>query len=152
MSESQWLFSLDALDFTPSTCSREREFYDRARGVEFLFRLGASLGLSVKQCLENPEGTQSYLLGPLRPCVLRQLGSIDSSCAVPCRTSIARYIIRDVFVCRLVLTDMVSTLLRLVSFWRPKLKSAGENCETLQDFHTPKPKTRVLIRYLRMVR
>src|SRR5260221_151456 len=41
MSESQWLFSIDALDFTPSTCSREREFYDRARGVEFLFRFHA---------------------------------------------------------------------------------------------------------------
>ena len=49
MSESQWLFSVDALDFTPSTCSREREFYDRARGVEFLFRLGTFLALSVPQ-------------------------------------------------------------------------------------------------------
>ena len=49
MSESQWLFSLDALDSTPSICSREKELYDRGRGVEFLFRLGVSLALSVPQ-------------------------------------------------------------------------------------------------------
>jgi len=47
MAESQWLFSVDALDATPSICSREKELYDRARGVEFLFRLGASLALLV---------------------------------------------------------------------------------------------------------
>jgi len=42
---SQWLFSMLALDSTPSTCSLEKELYDRARGVEFLFRLGSSLAL-----------------------------------------------------------------------------------------------------------
>ncbi|KAH6918608.1 cyclin-like protein [Coprinopsis sp. MPI-PUGE-AT-0042] len=44
-STSQWLFSLDSLQHTPSTLSLEKEFYDRARGVEFLFRLGSSLQL-----------------------------------------------------------------------------------------------------------
>ncbi|KAF8628417.1 hypothetical protein AX15_003939 [Amanita polypyramis BW_CC] len=43
--DSQWLFSLSALHATPSVCSLDRELYDRARGVEFLFRLGSSLGL-----------------------------------------------------------------------------------------------------------
>lgn len=47
MTASQWLFSLPALYSTPSTCSLEKELYDRARGVEFLFRLGSSLALFV---------------------------------------------------------------------------------------------------------
>lgn len=42
---SQWLFPISALQATPSTCSLEKELYDRARGIEFLFRLGSSLGL-----------------------------------------------------------------------------------------------------------
>ncbi|KAH7889720.1 cyclin-like protein [Phlebopus sp. FC_14] len=46
---SQWIFPVDALQCTPSvatsSCSIPRELYDRARGVEFLFRLGSSLGL-----------------------------------------------------------------------------------------------------------
>lgn len=42
---SQWLFSLSALYATPSTCTFDKELYDRARGVEFLFRLGSSLAL-----------------------------------------------------------------------------------------------------------
>ncbi|KAF8163278.1 cyclin-like protein [Crassisporium funariophilum] len=42
---SQWLFSISTLDATPSACSLVKEFYDRARGVEFLFRLGSSLAL-----------------------------------------------------------------------------------------------------------
>ncbi len=41
----QWLFHPAALTETPSACSLQRELYDRARGVEFLFRLGASLVL-----------------------------------------------------------------------------------------------------------
>jgi hypothetical protein len=46
----QWLFPIDALRCTPSVAtsgySVGKELYDRARGVEFLFRLGSSLGLS----------------------------------------------------------------------------------------------------------
>ena len=64
MSESQWLFSIDALDFTPSNCSRERELYDRARGVEFLFRLGASLVLSVVSTPPFKKQLMSYILRP----------------------------------------------------------------------------------------
>ncbi|KAF8136331.1 cyclin-like protein [Boletus edulis] len=45
----QWLFPIDALRHTPSVAtsghSVGKELYDRARGVEFLFRLGSSLGL-----------------------------------------------------------------------------------------------------------
>jgi len=47
MALSQWLFPLSSLRATPSRCPVHKELYDRARGVEFLFRLGASLGLSV---------------------------------------------------------------------------------------------------------
>ncbi|KAH7930802.1 cyclin-like protein [Leucogyrophana mollusca] len=46
---SQWLFPVSALQFTPSVATSAytigKELYDRARGVEFLFRLGSSLGL-----------------------------------------------------------------------------------------------------------
>ncbi|KAF8559552.1 cyclin-like protein [Imleria badia] len=45
----QWLFPIDTLRSTPSVAtsgySVGKELYDRARGVEFLFRLGSSLGL-----------------------------------------------------------------------------------------------------------
>ncbi|KAI0748026.1 cyclin-like protein [Daedaleopsis nitida] len=48
-SSSQWLFPVSALQKTPSRTSSnislERELYDRSRGVEFLYRLGVSLGL-----------------------------------------------------------------------------------------------------------
>ncbi|EMD38513.1 hypothetical protein CERSUDRAFT_113694 [Gelatoporia subvermispora B] len=48
-SPPQWLFSISALQSTPSrtvsSISQEKELYDRARGIEFLFRLGVSLQL-----------------------------------------------------------------------------------------------------------
>ena len=47
---AQWIFPVEALHHTPSVDTSnytiEREMYDRSRGVEFLFRLGSSLGLS----------------------------------------------------------------------------------------------------------
>ncbi|KAI0093641.1 cyclin-like protein [Irpex rosettiformis] len=51
-SAAQWLFPVSALveqtpSRTTSSISVERELYDRARGVEFLFRLGVSLMLPV---------------------------------------------------------------------------------------------------------
>lgn len=50
-SSSQWLFPRSALLATPSGATSaiplEKELYDRARGVEFLFRLGSSLQLLV---------------------------------------------------------------------------------------------------------
>lgn len=46
---TQWLFPIEALQHTPSVVTSAytvgKELYDRARGVEFLFRLGSSLGL-----------------------------------------------------------------------------------------------------------
>ncbi|THH18158.1 hypothetical protein EW146_g2780 [Bondarzewia mesenterica] len=44
---SQWIFPISALDHTPTALERssEEEMYDRARGIEFLFRLGTSIGL-----------------------------------------------------------------------------------------------------------
>ncbi|KAI0934391.1 hypothetical protein AcW1_005931 [Taiwanofungus camphoratus] len=50
-SSAQWMFPVSALQHTPSrtssAISQEKELYDRARGVEFLFRLGVSLGLPI---------------------------------------------------------------------------------------------------------
>ncbi|KIM65229.1 hypothetical protein SCLCIDRAFT_1212370 [Scleroderma citrinum Foug A] len=46
---AQWIFPVEALHHTPSVDTSNytvaKELYDRARGVEFLFRLGSSLGL-----------------------------------------------------------------------------------------------------------
>lgn len=53
-SSSQWLFPPSALLATPSACPLEKELYDRARGVEFLFRLGTSLGLSATLVASEP--------------------------------------------------------------------------------------------------
>ncbi|OCH95518.1 cyclin-like protein [Obba rivulosa] len=48
-SSAQWLFPISALQYTPSrtksSISQDKELYDRARGIEFLFRLGVSLQL-----------------------------------------------------------------------------------------------------------
>lgn len=57
--KSQWLFSVSAvLDCTPSRTSSsisvEKELYDRARGVEFLYRLGVTLGLYVYRATHQP--------------------------------------------------------------------------------------------------
>ncbi|KAG2349933.1 cyclin-like protein [Suillus weaverae] len=47
--QSQWVFPISALQLTPSVVTSSytvaKELYDRSRGVEFLFRLGSSLGL-----------------------------------------------------------------------------------------------------------
>ncbi|KAG2144994.1 cyclin-like protein [Suillus cothurnatus] len=47
--QSQWIFPISALQLTPSVVTSSytvaKELYDRSRGVEFLFRLGSSLGL-----------------------------------------------------------------------------------------------------------
>ncbi|KAH9934789.1 cyclin-like protein [Fomitopsis serialis] len=48
-SSSQWLLPVTALRYTPSQTTSdiplEKELYDRARGVEFLFRMGVALQL-----------------------------------------------------------------------------------------------------------
>ncbi|KAJ6630774.1 cyclin-like protein [Mycena sp. CBHHK59/15] len=49
--DSQWLFPLSAFRATPSNWPIEKEMYDRARGIEFLFRLGSSLVLPTSAIL-----------------------------------------------------------------------------------------------------
>ena len=46
---SQWLFPISSLAFTPTAQERSlhEEMYDRSRGIEFLYRLGTSIGLFV---------------------------------------------------------------------------------------------------------
>jgi cyclin K len=46
---SQWLFPISALSCTPTSQERSlhEEMYDRSRGIEFLYRLGTSIGLFV---------------------------------------------------------------------------------------------------------
>jgi hypothetical protein len=55
--QSQWIFPISALQLTPSVVTSSytvaKELYDRSRGVEFLFRLGSSLGL-LALCLLLP--------------------------------------------------------------------------------------------------
>ena len=47
---SQWLFPISALSCTPTAQDKSlhEEMYDRCRGIEFLYRLGTSIGLCVK--------------------------------------------------------------------------------------------------------
>lgn len=79
----QWLFPIDALRSTPSVAtsgySVGKELYDRARGVEFLFRLGSSLGLLavlvVFFCVCNL--ILYYPTGLPRQCSPQQLGFTD---------------------------------------------------------------------------
>jgi hypothetical protein len=46
---SQWVFPISALSCTPTAQERSlhEEMYDRSRGIEFLYRLGTSIGLFV---------------------------------------------------------------------------------------------------------
>jgi hypothetical protein len=48
---SQWVFPISALSCTPTAQDRSlhEEMYDRSRGIEFLYRLGTSIGLFVRQ-------------------------------------------------------------------------------------------------------
>ncbi|KAI0318952.1 cyclin-like protein [Amylostereum chailletii] len=47
--DAQWLFPIECLSQTPTALDRSMhdEMYDRARGIEFLFRLGSSIGLHI---------------------------------------------------------------------------------------------------------
>jgi cyclin K len=53
---SQWVFPISALSCTPTAQERSlhEEMYDRSRGIEFLYRLGTSIGLFVRPTLPNP--------------------------------------------------------------------------------------------------
>ena len=48
---SQWVFPISALSCTPTAQERSlhEEMYDRSRGIEFLYRLGTSIGLFVRR-------------------------------------------------------------------------------------------------------
>ena len=46
-SSDQWLFPLSALRDTPSEITLQEEMSRRQRGVDWLFRVGVSLGMSV---------------------------------------------------------------------------------------------------------
>ena len=64
---SQWLLPISALSCTPTAQDRSlhEEMYDRSRGIEFLYRLGTSIGLFV---LVN--ATSFFVLFVLNPCPL----------------------------------------------------------------------------------
>ena len=53
---SQWVFPISALSCTPTAQERSlhEEMYDRSRGIEFLYRLGTSIGLFVRPTLPTP--------------------------------------------------------------------------------------------------
>jgi hypothetical protein len=53
---SQWVFPISALSCTPTAQERSlhEEMYDRSRGIEFLYRLGTSIGLFVQSTLTTP--------------------------------------------------------------------------------------------------
>jgi cyclin K len=53
---SQWVFPISALSCTPTAQERSlhEEMYDRSRGIEFLYRLGTSIGLFVRPTLSTP--------------------------------------------------------------------------------------------------
>jgi len=83
---SQWIFPVEALHRTPSVDTSNytvaKELYDRARGVEFLFRLGSSLGLSEFAATVPSQSFDPSLIFSAdrrRQCSLPQLGSIASS-------------------------------------------------------------------------
>lgn len=87
----QWLFSLEALRNTPTEYPIEKEMYDRARGVEFIFRLGSTLQLLVPftrpTLASRPDGSQ----GLQQQCSRLQHGFTDSTCATLWATSTVRY-------------------------------------------------------------
>jgi hypothetical protein len=83
--QSQWVFPLSALQLTPSVVTSSytvaKELYDRSRGVEFLFRLGSSLGLlALVNCsLSIFFSPVFHSAGPLPPCSQPRPGSIAFS-------------------------------------------------------------------------
>jgi hypothetical protein len=98
---SQWLFPISALQATPTLATSkwtlEKELYDRSRGVEFLFRLGSSLGLFVRRSdfiigcsLSSVSGSH---LDPPLPCLLLPLGFIGFICGTRWRTTTDKLIL-----------------------------------------------------------
>ena len=95
---SQWVFPISALSCTPTAQERSlhEEMYDRSRGIEFLYRLGTSIGLFVRSTLSTPVSVDmlnqtlvSPLAIPLAYSRLRR-GSIASLCGILCSIIIAK--------------------------------------------------------------
>ena len=91
---SQWLFPISALSCTPTAqdMSLHEEMYDRSRGIEFLYRLGTSIGLFVWAAFHP-------VLSILNPCLssaipraysLLRRGFIASLCGILCLIIIAK--------------------------------------------------------------
>jgi hypothetical protein len=84
---SQWLFPLSALSCTPTAQERSlhEEMYDRSRGIEFLYRLGTSIGLFVCLIFSTPPLFNPCLLAAILPASSPpRRGSIVSLCGIPC--------------------------------------------------------------------
>jgi cyclin K len=62
----QWLFPISALSCTPTAQDRSlhEEMYDRSRGIEFLYRLGTSIGLFVLVNVTSSICTQTLVPQP----------------------------------------------------------------------------------------
>lgn len=64
-SSDQWLFPLSALRDTPSEITLQEEMSRRQKGVDWLFRVGVSLGMSVSSLSPSHLLTLAYRgLGP----------------------------------------------------------------------------------------
>lgn len=95
---SQWVFPISALSCTPTAQERSlhEEMYDRSRGIEFLYRLGTSIGLFVQPNSSNPRFrryAQPTLVSPsATPLAYSRLrrGSIASLCGILCSIIIAK--------------------------------------------------------------
>jgi hypothetical protein len=96
---SQWVFPISALSCTPTAQERSlhEEMYDRSRGIEFLYRLGTSIGLFVRPKLFQPPFSVDMLNQtlvspsaiPLAYSRLRR-GFIASLCGILCLIIIAK--------------------------------------------------------------
>lgn len=91
---SQWMFPLSALHNTPSRATSniplEKELYDRSRGVEFLYRLGVSLGLSVSLAPARGAVAKPPSTGLLPQCTRQRPGFTASTCGTPWRITTDR--------------------------------------------------------------
>ena len=103
---SQWVFPISALSCTPTAQERSlhEEMYDRSRGIEFLYRLGTSIGLFVRPTLPTPVSVDmlNQTLVSLPSDIPRaysrlRRGSIASLCGILCLIIIAKSVSISVF-------------------------------------------------------
>jgi hypothetical protein len=98
---SQWVFPISALSCTPTAQERSlhEEMYDRSRGIEFLYRLGTSIGLFVRGQLFQPQFllhmlNQTLVSPSAIPLAYSRLrrGSIASLCGILCLIIIVKLV------------------------------------------------------------